>query len=69
LAWIHASDLVFPSFLFAVGNAFAFVKNRWADKLLGDVFGKILKRTIIIFILGYSMYWIPFFKWTEAGDL
>lgn len=63
------TDLVFPSFLFAVGNAFAFVKNRWVGKSLGDVFWKILKRTLIIFILGYTMYWIPFFKWTEAGDL
>ncbi len=63
------TDLVFPSFLFAVGNAFAFVKTRWADKQLSDVIGKILKRTLLIFLLGYTMYWIPFFKWTDAGDL
>jgi len=63
------TDLVFPSFLFAVGNAFAFVKNKWEGKVLGDVFGKILKRTFIIFLLGYTMYWIPFFKWTDGGDL
>ncbi len=63
------TDLVFPSFLFAVGNAFAFVKTRWADKQLSDVIGKILKRTLIIFFLGYTMYWFPFMKWTDAGDL
>jgi len=37
------TDLVFPSFLFAVGTAFAFVKSRWAEKTIGDVFGKIAK--------------------------
>lgn len=63
------TDLVFPSFLFAVGNAFAFVKTRWADKSLSNVIGKILKRTFLIFILGYTMYWIPFFDWTPSGTL
>ena len=63
------TDLVFPSFLFAVGNAFAFVKSRWGDKSLSAVFGKIIKRTVIIFLLGYTMYWIPFMTWTEAGEL
>ncbi len=63
------TDLVFPSFLFAVGNAFAFVKTRWGDKSLSQVFGKIVKRTILIFLLGYTMYWIPFMSWTEAGEL
>ena len=73
---LHASwhgftptDLVFPSFLFAVGNALAFVKTRWADKSIGDVFGKIIKRTLIIFFLGYIMYWFPFVKWSASGEL
>ncbi|MGS0526125.1 hypothetical protein ACU8V7_14135 [Zobellia nedashkovskayae] len=34
------TDLVFPSFLFAVGNAFAFVKTKWGDKTFSDVFKK-----------------------------
>ncbi|MCB0609660.1 MAG: DUF1624 domain-containing protein [Lewinellaceae bacterium] len=63
------TDLVFPSFLFAVGNAFAFVKTRWADKPLSAVIGKILKRTLIIFLLGYTLYWIPFVQWNDAGGL
>lgn len=63
------TDLVFPSFLFAVGNAFAFVKARWADKPLSEVFRKIIKRTLIIFLLGYMMYWFPFVSWTDSGDL
>lgn len=62
------TDLVFPSFLFAVGNAFAFVKSRWVDKQLSDVIGKILKRTFLIFIIGYLLSWFPFVKW-EDGEL
>jgi predicted acyltransferase len=63
------TDLVFPSFLFAVGNAFAFVKTKWGNVSFALVFGKIFKRTIIIFLLGYTMYWIPFVSWTEMGEL
>jgi predicted acyltransferase len=61
------TDLVFPSFLFAVGNAMSFVMQKWAG--LGDaqVVGKILKRTIIIFLCGYLMYWFPFFRPDATG--
>ncbi|MEM8908663.1 MAG: heparan-alpha-glucosaminide N-acetyltransferase domain-containing protein, partial [Bacteroidota bacterium] len=62
------TDWVFPSFLFAVGTSFAFVKTRWADKPLGAVFSKILKRTLIIFVLGYLLSWFPFIKWTANGE-
>src|SRR5678810_84607 len=33
------------------------------------VLGKIFKRTIIIFLLGYLMYWFPFVHWNESGGL
>src|SRR6201990_633806 len=55
------TDLVFPSFLFAVGNAMSFVMNKWDLQATGAVLGRIFKRTIIIFLLGYLMYWFPFF--------
>ena len=63
------TDLVFPSFLFAVGNAMSFVMPKWADKSTGYVVGKILKRTALIFILGFLMYWFPFFMYNDAGHL
>lgn len=56
------TDLVFPSFLFAVGNAMSFVMLKWQTKTQGYVIGKILKRTLLIFLLGYLLYWFPFFK-------
>lgn len=59
------TDLVFPSFLFAVGNALSFVMLSWASKSNGYVVGKIFKRTFLIFLLGYLMYWFPFFKLDE----
>jgi len=62
------TDLVFPSFLFAVGNALAFVKSKWSNQEASQVFLKIIKRATIIFLLGYTMYWFPFFDWTASGD-
>ncbi len=61
------TDLVFPSFLFAVGNALAFVSRRWEQSDFGPVFKKIFVRSLIIFLLGYTMYLIPFFERTADG--
>ena len=65
--FLHASwngftptDLVFPSFLFAVGNAMSFVLPKWEKQSNPVVLLKILKRTALIFLLGYLMYWFPF---------
>src|SRR5262249_39752277 len=63
------TDLVFPSFLFAVGNAMSFVMPKWEKLSKGQVVFKILKRTFIIFLLGFLMYWFPFVKWDKANHL
>jgi len=63
------TDLVFPSFMFAVGNAMSFVMKKWATLSQGQVLGKILKRTFLIFLLGYLMYWFPFVHWTPQHEL
>jgi predicted acyltransferase len=63
------TDLVFPSFLFAVGNAMAFVMNKYDNQPQSVFWKKILKRTFIIFLLGYLMYWFPFFREAEGGGL
>ncbi len=63
------TDLVFPSFLFAVGNAISFVMAKWQTKTTAEVLGKIFKRTLLIFILGYLMYWLPFFKVDINGNM
>jgi predicted acyltransferase len=56
------TDLVFPSFLFAVGNALSFAMKRWDTMKQSEVLAKIFKRTVLIFLIGYLMYWFPFFK-------
>jgi len=56
------TDLVFPSFLFAVGNALSFVSKKWETMRKQDVLWKITKRTLLIFLIGYLMYWFPFFR-------
>jgi predicted acyltransferase len=63
------TDLVFPSFLFAVGNAMSFVMNKWNSMPTQNVVWKILKRTAIIFLLGYLMYWFPFFRFDKAHNI
>ncbi|WPV02005.1 DUF5009 domain-containing protein [Mucilaginibacter sp. cycad4] len=49
------TDMVFPSFLFVVGNAISFVINRWKGESTSRVLFKIFKRTVIIFVIGYLL--------------
>ena len=61
------TDLVFPSFLFAVGNAMAFSMGKFTGMAAGQVVARILKRSLIIFLLGFLMYWFPFVHNTPEG--
>ncbi len=61
------TDLVFPFFLFAVGNAMAFVLPRLEEKNI--FWQKVIKRTLLIFIIGLLLNWLPFIKYDDAGSL
>jgi predicted acyltransferase len=63
------ADLVFPSFLFAVGNSLSFSMIKMKQVPDKVVWFKIIRRTIIIFLLGYLMYWFPFFERGLSGEL
>ena len=63
------TDLVFPTFLFVVGNSMYFSMGKYESLGNGVVLTKIFKRTATIFLLGYLMYWFPFFNISETGDL
>src|SRR5690348_3731436 len=63
------TDLVFPAFLFAVGNALSFSIKKYEAISNGAVLRKIFKRTILIFLLGYLMYWFPFVHRDASGQL
>jgi len=63
------TDLVFPSFLFAVGNAMSFVTKKWNTLSQAEVLGKIFKRTLIIFLCGFLLYWFPFVTMDKANQV
>ena len=57
------TDLVFPFFLFAVGNALAFVMPRLEAAGPAVFWRKVLKRTVVIFAIGLFLNWWPFMRW------
>lgn len=61
------TDLVFPFFLFAVGNAMAFVMPRLREAGDAIFWAKVLKRTALIFVIGLLLNWWPFVRW--EGDV
>lgn len=63
------TDLVFPTFMFVVGNALSFVSKKWEGLSDAQVWWIIGKRTLLIFLLGFLMYWFPFVHWNEQGGL
>ena len=69
-AWhgVTPTDLVFPFFLFAVGNAMAFVMPKLDAAGEGVFWKKIIKRTLLIFFIGVFLNWFPFIKYNEAGN-
>ena len=56
------TDLVFPTFLFVVGNSMSFALPKYESMGDGEFLKKIFKRSRIIFLLGFFMYWFPFFE-------
>ena len=63
------TDLVFPSFMFVVGNAMSFSMKKWQSRSDAYVNWKIFKRAFIIFLLGFLMYWFPFVHWNDDNQL
>jgi len=60
------TDLVFPFFLFAVGNAMAFVMPRLEQGGDAVFWKKVATRSLLIFAVGLFLTWWPFVKW--SGD-
>ncbi|MBI3139750.1 MAG: DUF5009 domain-containing protein [Sphingobacteriales bacterium] len=61
------TDLVFPFFLFAVGNAMSFVMPRLEAGGDAAFWKKVLKRSALIFLIGLFLNWWPFV--TEVNRL
>ncbi|HLL17399.1 MAG TPA: heparan-alpha-glucosaminide N-acetyltransferase domain-containing protein [Rubrivivax sp.] len=63
------TDLVFPFFLFAVGNALALVLPRLREQPSGVFWRKVGVRTALIFGIGLLLNAAPFVQWDSGGSL
>lgn len=61
------TDLVFPFFLFAVGNAMSFVIPRLKESGDAVFWKKVVKRSILIFLIGLGLNWFPFVQWVDGS--
>jgi predicted acyltransferase len=63
------TDLVFPTFLFVVGNAMSFALKKMQDMRPADFYKKVFTRTFLIFSIGWLLNAFPFFEPNEVGQL
>jgi predicted acyltransferase len=63
------TDLVFPFFLFAVGNALALTLPPLLQRPAAQVALRIARRTALIFLIGLALNASPFVRWDAAGEL
>lgn len=63
------TDLVFPAFLFAVGNAMSFSLKKYALQGNTAFLKKVFKRTILIFAIGLFLSAFPFVYRDGNGEL
>jgi predicted acyltransferase len=62
------TDLIFPFFLFMVGVAIWFAFKKFDHQLNADATKKIIKRTLLIFIIGLLLNWFPFFRYLSTDE-
>ncbi|WP_224997849.1 acyltransferase family protein [Cesiribacter sp. SM1] len=63
------TDLVFPSFLFVVGNAMSFSMRKFELQPDSVFLAKVIKRTALIFGIGLFLHLFPFISRTTEGQL
>src|SRR5690349_8294077 len=61
------TDLVFPTFLFVVGNAMSFTMQKYNKSEQKTFLTKVFKRTIVIYFLGVFLNAYPLFTVTANG--
>lgn len=66
---VTPTDLVFPFFLFAVGNAMAFVMPRLEAAGPSAFWKKVTRRFLLIFLIGLALNWYPFVRYDGDGQL
>jgi predicted acyltransferase len=63
------TDLVFPFFLFAVGNAMACTMPALQRAAAADFWRRWARRVGVVFLIGLLLNASPFVRWDAAGDL
>ena len=63
------TDLVFPTFLFVVGNAMSFALKKLNEMSPKEFYKKVFKRAALIFAIGWLLNYFPFFDHNESGEL
>ncbi|GHA55008.1 acyltransferase family protein [Pontibacter akesuensis] len=63
------TDLVFPAFLFAVGNAMSFSMRKFSIQPDSVFLQKVFKRAALIFLIGVLLRCFPFVAHAEGGGL
>ena len=63
------TDLVFPTFLFVVGNAMSFALKKLNEMSSAAFYKKVFKRAALIFAIGWLLNAFPFFDYNEAGEV
>lgn len=56
------TDLVFPFFLFVIGLSMAFSQEKMNAMTTSDKMQKLIKRSLLIFLVGFLLNWFPFFN-------
>lgn len=70
-AWhgLTLTDVVFPTFLFAVGTSMSVTLERYQRMGQPALLKKLFTRAALIFLCGYLLYWFPFFQFDKSGQL
>ncbi|PZX53815.1 putative acyltransferase [Algoriphagus ratkowskyi] len=63
------TDLVFPTFLFVVGNAMSFSMKKLQQMPSSEFFKKVGKRTVLIFLIGWLLNAFPFYDISATGAI
>jgi len=63
------TDLVFPTFLFVVGNAISFSLKKFQALPKKTFLQKVAKRTVFIFLIGLFLNYFPFVFRNELNEL
>ena len=61
------TDLVFPFFMFIMGVATYFSLRKFEFKLSARLWVKIIRRAVVLFLIGWAIHWLSHFCYSLAG--